>query len=78
MKINAEILLLRMEEHMAQGKGSGPGCKCGCRGPGSKHHGNPDHVCVCSACGRLVTLNPGDPCRMGKCPHCGGDIVRQA
>ena len=81
MKIKTEILL-KMEVGMPQGsgmkKGPAQGCGCGCQGPGSKHHHDPNQVCVCMVCGKQKEHQPGDPCAMGKCAHCGGDLVRLA
>ena len=80
MKVRTEIFL-RMEVGMPQEswkvKGPVKGCACGCGGPGGKlRHAEP-HTCVCSSCGREINHNPGDPCRAGICPHCGGKIHPQ-
>jgi predicted Fe-Mo cluster-binding NifX family protein len=32
--------------------------------------------CVCARCGESVPHEPGIPCHLTKCPHCGGDMTR--
>jgi len=51
----------------------------GCFGGGRKNfgrQGRPEN-CICTACGFVVSKQPGSPCFLTPCPKCGERMARK-
>ena len=42
-----------------------------------RHEMGPEGFCVCPKCGKKSVHRSGIPCQEGKCPDCGGKLLRE-